>query len=136
MFARILGPYLVIAPLTGALRAPQMQTLLSDFQADPLWSWVVGAFVLLFGLTVVAMHNVWTNPPAVIISLLGWLIVLRGALLMAFPAAFVSAADAVIGTGPVWRIGFVGLAAVGLYLSFVGWRPRPAEPSAAREPPA
>lgn len=124
VFARVFGPYLGIAALTAALRGEQTQALLSDFSANPLWSWVLGAFVLLIGLAVVALHNSWANPPAVIISALGWLIVVRGALLMAFPEAFVSAADAVLGAGPAWRIGFVGLALLGLYLTVVGWRPR------------
>lgn len=42
---------------------------------------------------------------------------------MAFPAAFVSAANAVIGAGPVWRIGYIGLGLVGIYLTVVGWLP-------------
>lgn len=77
-FARILGPFLTIVPLTAAIRASEMQTLLSDFEAEPVWSWVVGAFVLLLGLTVVALHTSWANPPAAIISFVGWAMVLRG----------------------------------------------------------
>lgn len=123
LFARVLGPFLVVVPLTAALRAPQMQTLLADFEANPLWPWVVGAYVFLLGLVVVALHSSWTNPAAVIVSALGWLLVLRGVLLMAFPAAFMAAANAVIGAGLVWRIGYAALALVGLYLTWVGWRP-------------
>lgn len=123
LFARVLGPFLVVVPLTAALRAPQMQTLLADFEANPLWPWVVGAYVLVLGLVVVALHTSWSSPAAVIISALGWLMVLRGVLLLAFPAAFMAAANAVIGVGLVWRIGYIGLALAGLYLTWVGWRP-------------
>ena len=80
------------------------------------------AFILLLGLIVVALHQVWTNPVAVIVSALGWLLVVRGAA-AGFPAAFISAANAVIGTGVVWRIGYVGVACLGLYLTWSGWRP-------------
>lgn len=130
IFARILGPYLTITALIAAIRDPHMQTMLSDFQASSLWSWVAGGFALLLGLTIVALHNSWANPPAAIISALGWLIALRGVLLMAFPSAFEEAASAMMGSGPVWRIAYVGLAAVGLYLAVVGWRPhrRPTAP--------
>lgn len=123
MFARVLGPFLVVVPLTAALRAPQMQTLLADFEANPLWPWVVGAYVFLLGLVVVALHTSWNSPAAVMISALGWLLVLRGVLLMAFPAAFMAAANAVIGAGLVWRIGYVCMALAGLYLTAVGWWP-------------
>lgn len=123
MFARVLGPYFVIVPITAAIRAPQMHELLSDFEANPLWPWVVGAFVLLLGLVTVALHSRWDSPPAIIVSAVGWLLVLRGVLLLAFPAAFMSAANAVIGSGAIWRVGYLALALIGLYLTVCGWRP-------------
>lgn len=122
-FARVLGPFLIIVPLAAAIRAPKMHTLLADFGANPLWPWVVGAFVLVLGLIVVGLHTSWSNPPAVIISVVGWLLVLRGFVLLAFPEAFMTAANAVIGANLAWRIGYVVLALVGLYLTYVGWSP-------------
>lgn len=123
VLARVLGPFLVLVPVTAAARAPQMQTMLTDFENNPLWPWIVGAFILLLGLIIVALHQVWTNPLAIIVSALGWLLVVRGVLLLVFPAAFISAANAVIGTGAVWRIGYIGVACLGLYLTWAGWRP-------------
>ena len=49
MFARVVGPYLVIIAITAALRPADMKTLLSQFEANSLWAWVVGAFILLLG---------------------------------------------------------------------------------------
>ena len=123
MFARVIGPFFLIVPITAAVRAPQMHTLLADFEASSVWAWFGGAVTLLMGLVVIALHPYWTDPPAVIVSVLGWLMVLRGVLLLAFPAALMSAANAVIGTGAVWRIAYLALAVLGLYLTVVGWRP-------------
>ncbi|MCB0930657.1 MAG: hypothetical protein KDB71_01990 [Mycobacterium sp.] len=130
-FARILGPFLTVVPLTAAVRVSEMQTLmsqmqplLSEFEAEPVWSWLVGALVLLLGLTVVGLHTSWANPAAAIISFVGWAMVLRGVLLMAFPAAFMSTANAVLGAAPLWQIGCIGMALVGMYLAVVGWWPR------------
>ncbi|MCB1265806.1 MAG: hypothetical protein KDB56_14740 [Mycobacterium sp.] len=122
LLARVLGPFLVLVPVTAAARAPQMQTMLTDFESNPLWPWIVGAFILLLGLIIVALHQVWTDPVAIAVSALGWLLVVRGVVLLVFPAAFVSAANAVIGTGVVWQIGYVGVACLGLYLTWAGWR--------------
>lgn len=123
MLARVIGPYFLVVPVTAALRAPQLQAVLSDFEASPVWAWFGGAITLLLGLVVVALHPHWNGAPAVIVSVLGWLMVLRGVLLLAFPAALMSAANAVIGTGAVWRVAYLGLALMGLYLTVVGWRP-------------
>ncbi|MFM9033697.1 MAG: hypothetical protein ACKOQ4_05335 [Mycobacterium sp.] len=132
MFARVIGPYLLVVPITAAVRAPDMQKLLSDVEASPVWPWFGGAITVLLGLIVVGLHPYWTNPPAVIISALGWLMVARGILLLAFPAALMSAANAVIGTGAIWRVAYAILALLGLYLTVVGWRPGGAEVRSGR----
>ncbi len=130
LFARALGPFLVIADATAVARASDMQTLLSQFEANSLWTWVTGAFILLFGLMVVAAHPYWRGPAAIIVSLLGWLITLRGLLLFAFPQAFVSAANSMIGAQAWWVAACVVFALVGLYLTYVGWAPLPDRPKA------
>lgn len=123
MFARVLGPFVFIACITAVVRAPDMRALISDFAADALWPWVAGAFVLVGGLIIVALHQQWRGAAAIIVSLFGWLAVLRGVLLIAFPASFVSMANSVLGMGALWRGVCIVFAAVGLYLTYVGWAP-------------
>ncbi len=129
MFARVLGPFLVIVDVTAMVRASDMQRLLSQFEANSLWTFVTGAFILLFGLIIVAGHQYWQGAAAIIVSLLGWLIVLRGLLLVAFPKVFVSVANSMIGAQAWWVTLCVIFALVGLYLTYVGWAPAPSPPS-------
>ncbi|KZS69175.1 hypothetical protein A4G29_12770 [Mycobacterium kansasii] len=129
MFSRVLGPFLVIVDVTAVVRASDMASLLSQFEANSLWTWVTGAFVLLFGLVMVAGHQCWRGAAAIIVSLLGWLVTLRGLLLLAFPGAFVSVANSMIGAQGVWVSLCVVFALVGLYLTYVGWAPTPSRPT-------
>lgn len=133
MFARVLGPFLFVLGATVVARASEMRTLLSDFESNALWMWVTGAFVLLIGLVIVALHQSWRGAPAIIVSVVGWLIVLRGLFLLTFPAAFMSAAKATIGMGPLWIAVSIVLAVAGLYLSYVGWSRSPSSPVAHEE---
>jgi vacuolar-type H+-ATPase subunit I/STV1 len=128
MLSRALGPFLVIVDATAVARASDMQTLLSQFEANSLWTWVTGAFILLFGLIVVAVHQYWHGAAAIIVSLLGWMITLRGLLLFAFPQTFVSVANSMIGAQAWWVAACVVFALVGLYLTYVGWAPVPNRP--------
>jgi hypothetical protein len=128
LFARALGPFLVIVDATAVARASGMQTLLSQFEANSLWTWVTGAFILLFGLFVVAAHPYWRGAAAITVSLLGWLITLRGLLLFAFPQAFVSMANGMIGAQGWWVAACVVFGLVGLYLTYAGWAPAPDKP--------
>jgi hypothetical protein len=120
MFARVLGPFLVIVTATAVARASQMRTLLSDFDANSLWPWVTGAFVLLSGLVVIALHQYWRGTAAIVVSLLGWLTALKGLIVMAFPHTYISAAESAVDATVWWRTVFVVLALVGLYLTYVG----------------
>lgn len=123
MLARALGPFLVIADVTAVARASDMQALLSQFEANSLWTWVTGAFILLFGLLIVAAHPYWRGAAAIIVSLLGWLITLRGLLLFAYPQAFVSLANRMVGAQTWWVAVCSAFALIGLYLTYVGWTP-------------
>ena len=129
MFARVLGPFLVIVDLTAVVRTSQMRGLLSEFEATSLWPWVAGAFILLGGLIIIALHQYWRGAAAIIVSLLGWLVALRGLFLLAFPDTFVSLANKMIGAQAWWQAVCIAFAVVGLYLSYVGWMPVPSRPT-------
>ncbi|WP_046315198.1 hypothetical protein [Mycobacterium sp. UM_Kg1] len=133
MFARILGPFWAIVSLVALARTADMPMLLAGFEANGAWPWVTGAFILAAGLTVIALHQYWRSPAAVMVSLFGWIMVLRGAFLLAFPSAFMSMADSMIGATAVWRAVFLVFAATGLYLTYVGWVV-PAEMAAGTAP--
>lgn len=120
-FARVLGPYLVIVTMTAVARASQMRTLVSEFGANLVWAFVTGAFILLSGLTVVALHQYWRGAAAITVSALGWLTTAKGLCLLAIPQTYVSAVHSAVDTAGWWRAGFVVVALVGLYLTYVGW---------------
>lgn len=123
MFARMLGPFFTITMIAAIVRLADMRQLLSEFTASDVWPYVTGVFVLAGGIAIVAFHQFWRGAAAIIISVLGWLLVVRGILLIAFPGVFASLADRMIGATPVWVTAFVVLALIGLYLTYVGWKP-------------
>jgi hypothetical protein len=134
MFARVVGPYLVIIAATAALRPIDMKALLSRFEANSLWAWVVGAFILLLGLVTIALHPYWQGAAAIIVSVVGWLVALKGLMLVAFAHTYFSIANSAIDAVGWWRGGAVVYGLIGLHLSYVGWMPqrtRPAPQAAA-----
>lgn len=125
MFARVLGPFLTIVPITVAVRGSYMQTLFTEFKANPMWPWLYGAILLMAGLLIIAFHQNWRSLAAVIVSAVGWFFVIRGVLLLTVPQAYDAAGDAVYSSGmsaAIWVL-FACLASAGLYLTYVGWKP-------------
>jgi hypothetical protein len=124
-FARVLGPFFCIVPTTVAVRSEYMKQLFDEFQANPMWPWLFGAILLMFGLIVVAFHQYWRGPAAIIISVVGWIMLIRGIVLLTVPAVYKKAGTSVYASGAdafIWVV-FGVLAACGLYLTYVGWKP-------------
>ena len=119
-FARVLGPWLAIVPGIIALRAPAMGALASDFFKSDLFVWFAGALLVFGGLLIIAFHQYWSSAAAVMISLFGWILALRGVVLMAAPDLYERAAMSMGATSLVQLI-FGALVAIGLYLTYVGW---------------
>ena len=132
-FARVIGPWLVIVPSIIVLRAPGMDALASDFFKSDLFVWFAGALLLFAGLLIIAFHQYWSSVAAVMISLFGWILALRGLVLMAAPELYERAATAMDSIVLV-RLIFGVLVATGLYLTYVGWIAEPASPSADNSP--
>ncbi len=132
-FARVLGPFFAIIGVTTVARGSEMRTLLSDFESSPAWSWVAGAMVLVGGLIIVGLHQYWRGAAAIIVSVMGWAFTLRGLMLLAFPKAFMSVANATIGMTGMWVTVSILIAVAGFYLTYVGWRPAPAPPAPKAE---
>ena len=123
MFARVLGPYLVVAAASLVTRAAYVKTLMHAFGDNSVWPWITGAFVLPMGLVVVTLHPYWRGIAAATVSVLGWLTVLKGVALMTFPGAYLSMGQDVMAAAPWWQISVVVTGLAGLYLTAVGWYP-------------
>lgn len=124
-FARVLGPFITVVTAIVAVRAGSIGSQLTSFSTDPMWPWVLGALLFAAGLFIVAFHQYWRSVAAVIISLFGWFLLLRGFVLLAAPQLIVKGAEAATTTASgalvVVRAGFGLLALSGVYLTYVGW---------------
>lgn len=125
MFARVLGPFMVIVTATAVARAPELWERASAAATDSLWTWVAGTFTLVGGLVIVALHPYWRGVAAITVSALGWLTLVKGLFLVAFPATILSLPTATMGTINAFRVVYVAFALLGLYLTYVGWAPAP-----------
>lgn len=129
-FARVLGPFLTIVPITAAVHGSHMQALFTEFKANPMWPWLYGAILLMGGLFIIAFHQYWRSLAAVIVSVVGWFFAIRGVLLLTLPRVYDAAGDAIYSSGlsiAIWVL-FGCLASAGLYLTYVGWKPERGAP--------
>jgi hypothetical protein len=83
--AKILGPYVIIISLAFLFNLKTYQKVLEDFCKNSALIYLGGIFAFLFGLLIVSFHNVWVAGWPVIITIFGWMGLIKGVWLILFP---------------------------------------------------
>jgi hypothetical protein len=83
--AKILGPYAIIVALAFLFNPKTYQKVMEDFCKNSALVYLGGVFAFLFGILIVLFHNVWVAGWPVIITVFGWLALIKGVWLIVFP---------------------------------------------------
>jgi len=83
--ARVMGPLLVIVSLGLLLNMKRYQSLISDFFKNEALIFLSSFIALAVGLILVMKHNYWVASWEVLVTVLSWIILLKGALAILFP---------------------------------------------------
>lgn len=127
-YARLIGPFLVLVPGIVILRAPDLNVIIHDLFQNSALVWTLGALLLFCGLLIIAYHQFWSGAAAIVISLFGWFLALRGLALLVVPQLLQQGAVAVASHTLLVQAGFGLLVLLGCWLTSVGWR-RPQQPA-------
>ena len=92
----------------------------ADFLAHPVLICMSSSMYLIIGLLIVIEHNVWMGAWPVVVTLIGWIILLKGLMRLFFPEAFVKIMKDMLARAPYLVNSWVRLL-VGLYLIWAGF---------------
>ena len=125
-FARVLGPFLAIVPSLIVIKFPDAVALVKPFFANPALVWITAALMFFGGVFIIANHQVWRGASAILISLFGSILALRGLVLMVAPQFYQHAMPTGEGALRWVRLAFVLVPLAGLKLTYDGWIAKPA----------
>jgi hypothetical protein len=84
--SRLIGLYLILIALPMAMRREAMVAMVTSLLHDQAMLFVLGVIMLAAGLAMVLAHNIWSGSAlAVMVTLIGWLILLKGLLFLFLP---------------------------------------------------
>lgn len=83
--AGIFGPLLTIMGLWMLLYSENLIKVMTSIKNTPGCFFMMGMINMLIGLVIINMYNVWMWHPAVLVSLLGWVLLIRGVLILYIP---------------------------------------------------
>ena len=119
--ARVVGPLLIIVGAVVIARFSDMVLLIPGILGNGPLTFITGVFTLICGLTLFAAHHHWTTPPAIAISLLALLTILRGVTLLFAPSFLTGLVHTFLNLGPGALIAGAVALLIGAWLTFVGW---------------
>ena len=121
--AKAYGVYILVTGLAGLFASDRWKLVMEDYTRSPGLTYLTAAIVFGLGLVLVTLHNLWTDPLAIIVSLIGWIVLIEGVALMALPEAllkFGAAAVASRNTTRIWAIFALIAGALLLFAAFTG----------------
>jgi len=83
--ARLLGPTLAIVGIALVVHRKTFASVLQEFIVAHALSYLAGLIALAAGLALVLTHNVWSADWRVLITLIGWIALAKGLMLLLLP---------------------------------------------------
>ncbi len=83
-----------------------------------------GFAALVIGYLIVAFHNTWTKDLSVIITVIGWIALIKGILILVQPKIMIALIKAIVTKGNFLKIEAVVVIIIGLALSYLGFCPK------------
>jgi len=116
--AGLIGPTPVAVAVAVVLNLGSFPALAEQVSRDPALIFLSGILLFVAGLAIVRAHNAWAGGWPVLVTVLGWLILLGGLAQMLFPTQIAAiAADVGRSTGLIVAAAII-LLVLGAILSF------------------
>jgi ascorbate-specific PTS system EIIC-type component UlaA len=125
LMAKIIGPFCLVIGAGLLSNRRLWSQIVDDFFSHPAVRLLGGGVKLAIGLLVVAFHNEWTLHWGLIITILGWLMVIAGAMVIISPKIVAALAEAYRRHTTVLIVHATVVLALGVLLTLIGFWPHP-----------
>ena len=119
--ARLLGPLLLVVGIGILVNPRAFRTMALEVVGSISLIYLFGFIDLAAGLAILLTHNVWIANWRVIITLLGWVLLIRGAARVLIPDQLMSYAVHVVRNRMLYPIAGAALVVLGLVLCYCGY---------------
>ncbi|HXW41473.1 MAG TPA: hypothetical protein VEK75_09740 [Xanthobacteraceae bacterium] len=120
--ARLSGPVFLVIGAGVLLNLGHYAGMVQEAVRSPTMIYFAGVMALAAGLAVLNCYRAWSADWRVIVTVLGWLLVIGGVLRIVLPRLTVGLATAIYSGSAAMAVAGVIVLVVGGYLSFEGYR--------------
>ena len=123
--ARLMGPVMLIigiGMIGGMLtEGDAYSSLMKEFIGSRALIFITGTLALVAGLAVVNAHNLWVPDWRVLVTIIGWLCIIRGIVNLVFPTTAQTLGDRTAGSEAGLIVGAAVTIVLGAILSIMGY---------------
>jgi hypothetical protein len=121
--ARLIGPVMTLVGISLLMNETAFRKMAMEFLRSPALIFFSGMILMPAGLAVVLSHNVWVLNWPVIITLLGWIAVISGALRVFAPDRALKIGKKAIASKGITTVSAAFWLVIGAVLCYFGFRP-------------
>lgn len=122
--ARLIGPLLLLPGIGMLINPRAFRTVAGEVVRSLTLVYLFGLIDLAAGLAIVLTHNVWVASWRLLITLIGWIMLIRGAVRILVPETIMGYAAKVIGGKQLYPIAGTVISILGLVLCYFGYLAR------------
>lgn len=122
--ARLLGPLLLLPGIGILVNPGAFRAMANEVVRSVTLIYLFGLVDFAAGLAIVLTHNVWIASWRVVITLIGWVMLIRGAVRIVVPEMVTGYAAKVVGRKHIYPATGAVAAILGLVLCYFGYLAR------------
>ncbi|MGP8231865.1 MAG: hypothetical protein ACLQL2_04260 [Methylovirgula sp.] len=119
--ARLLGPLFVVVGVAVPLKTQMFRAILREFNQSRALLYLAGVLGLLGGFATVLTHNLWVRDWRIIITLIGWLAIIRALVTIFQPQWIAALGERIIDSRSWLTVAAVADLLIGAILSYFGY---------------
>ncbi|HWO07509.1 MAG TPA: hypothetical protein VNM40_02905 [Candidatus Paceibacterota bacterium] len=119
--AKVIGVVLIAFSAAGLARPQIIHGALRDFNHESFSRLVVGCLAIALGAALVLSHNIWEVSWRGLVTLFGWLTLVKGGLYLLAPKALHQLSTSMLRNESQTRVFLFVCLVVGLYLAYHGF---------------
>lgn len=117
---QLIGPIFVIMAVSMFINADFYQNAYKEMKSASHYLLIAAVVNLVIGLSIILKHNYWEELPEIVISLFGWLALLKGLHIILAPNSFMEMTKKFMKPS-IMNMGSFVILIIGAYMSYVGY---------------
>ena len=121
LLAKFIGPYIIVIGMGLLFNPKTYQKIMEDFFKNAALVYVTGLITFVAGLAIVMSHNLWGLDWRIIITLLGWNVLIKGVWLIISPDTSAKMAALFAKNNKLATIPWIIMLVIGIFLTVKGY---------------